>query len=181
MDAKQWKEFLLGVYLLVTPVILAFLILALWQSSNETIGNVWEKIAPLHMFGKESMVHHEFRLVLLVILTGALGSCVHATTSFVTYKGNKRFESSWCWWYVLRPFIGMALALIFYFVIRGGILLLTSETQTGKINEYGIAAVSGIVGLFSKNAIDKLRELFDTMFKMGAGGGDEERKDKLNT
>ena len=33
------------------------------------------------------------------------------------------------------------------------------------MNAYGIAAVAGFVGLFSRQATDKLRELFDTLFK----------------
>ena len=45
---------------------------------------------------------------------GALGSYIHAGTFFVSYVGNRNFVASWTWWYVLRPFIGLALAVIFF-------------------------------------------------------------------
>jgi hypothetical protein len=45
---------------------------------------------------------------------------------------------------------------------------------------YGIAAISGLVGLFSKQATDKLREVFDTAFRVNKGG-DSERADNLDS
>lgn len=125
----------------------------------------------------------ETRLILLVLLAGAIGSYVHATASFVDYLGNRTFISSWGWWYLLRPFIGMMLALIFYFVFRGGFV--TAGTNQGGdiaasfINPFGVAALAGLVGMFSKVAADKLNEVFLTLFKPAKGEGDEKRGDKL--
>jgi hypothetical protein len=112
-------------------------------------------------------------------LSGALGSYVHVATSFATYVGNRSLEMRWTWWYILRPFIGMALALIFYFVIRGGFFPAGDNENLKSVNLFGIAAVSGLVGLFSKHAADKLRELFDNLFRTVNGKGDDIRKDKL--
>ena len=39
--------------------------------------------------------------------------------------------------------------------------------------------MAALVGMFSKQAVDKLRELFDSLFRTGPGGGDELRADKL--
>ncbi|MBQ0959031.1 hypothetical protein KAK06_08665 [Ideonella sp. 4Y11] len=117
------------------------------------------------------------RLILIVMCAGALGSFVHASTSFASYVGNKRLVLSWAWWYALRPFIGMALALIFYFVVRGG--LLSTNAAASEMSVYGVAAVAGLVGMFSKQATDKLRELFDNLFRTEQGHGDDARDDKL--
>lgn len=73
--------------------------------------------------------------------------------------------------------MGMALALIFYFVIRGG--LLSTGVQPNETSPFGIAAVAGLVGMFSKQTTDKLRELFDNLFKTEKGKGDDIRGDKL--
>ena len=73
----------------------------------------------------------------------------------------------------------MVLALIFYFALRGGFLLLTSDRNAPNISPFGVGALSGLVGMFSKQATDKLREMFDNLFKTGQGRGDEERADKL--
>lgn len=124
----------------------------------------------------------EERLLLLVIVSGALGSYIHAATSFADYVGNKKFRMSWRWWYWLRPFIGIALALVLYFVARGGFLLLVSGGQPSAddINPFGIGALAGLVGMFSKQATDKLDEVFSTLFKAAPGRGDDKRGDSLS-
>jgi hypothetical protein len=114
------------------------------------------------------------RLLLLVIVAGMLGAFIHGATSLADYIGNNRFNRTWTWFYVLRPGIGMALALVFYFVIRGGFL--TTSGGAGDINPYGIAALAGMVGMFSKQATDKLSEVFSTLFR---SAGDAQRRDPL--
>lgn len=114
----------------------------------------------------------ELDLIILVIIAGALGSYVHAATSFASYVGNRRMGKSWIWWYILRPLIGSALALIFYFVIRAGFL--QAGTGTQDLNIFGFAALAGLTGMFSKQAADKLREVFDNLFAVK-----DERADKL--
>ena len=126
----------------------------------------------------------ETRLILLVLLAGAIGSYVHAASSLVDYLGNRTLVNSWVWWYLLRPFIGMMLALIFYFGFRGGFI--TGGVNTGSegaanfINPFGIAAMAGLVGMFSKVATDKLSEVFLTLFRPATGQGDAKRGDKLD-
>jgi hypothetical protein len=126
----------------------------------------------------------ETRLILLVLLAGAIGSYVHAASSLVDYLGNRTLISSWVWWYLLRPFIGMMLALIFYFGFRGGFI--TGGVNTGSegaanfINPFGVAAMAGLVGMFSKVAADKLNEVFLTLFRPATGQGDAKRGDKLS-
>ncbi len=106
----------------------------------------------------------ETRYLLIVAVTGALGSYIHLATSFADYLGNRQFYKSWGWWYLLRPFIGTALALLFYFAIRGG--LLTANASAKDVSPYGLAAVAGLAGLFSKQAADKLKEVFEALFKV---------------
>lgn len=105
----------------------------------------------------------EAMLLLLVILASAVGSFVHVATSFANYAGRNRFETSWATWYILRCPIGAALATVFYFVVRAGFF--SGDAPSSAVNVYGVAAVAGFVGLFSRQATDKLRELFDTLFK----------------
>lgn len=119
------------------------------------------------------------RLLLLVICAGALGSYVHTASSYTTYVGNRKFIASWTWWYLLRPFVGVVLALVVYFAIRGGFLLLVRVDKASDINPYGVAAIAGLVGLFSKQASDKLNEVFSTLFRPAPGEGDTARRDSL--
>ena len=132
---------------------------------------------PITLFGENISfeVSGEARLILLVMVTGALGSYIHAATSFADFTGNRRIYTSWIWWYTLRPFIGVALALIFYFVIRGG--LLSAGAGAEDVSPFGISAVAGLVGMLSKQATDKLREVFDNLFRLEKV---DERIDKLD-
>ena len=106
-----------------------------------------------------------------------LGSFIHGATSLADYRGNDNFNKNWTWFYLLRPSIGMSLALVFYFVVRGGFL--TTSGGAKDINPYGIAALAGLVGMFSKQATDKLSEVFNTIFRAAAGEGDAKRKGSL--
>lgn len=177
---SPWKRLLLGIYLLLMPILLAYAVFALWPVAdvNGTAeGPAWKQDA--RVLWLKGSLPDESRLLLLVLLTGALGSYVHAATSFASYVGNETLRYSWLWWYLLRPLIGMALALIFYFVIRGGFLS-PATTDAQAISLYGIAAVAGLVGMFSKQATDKLNETFTTLFRTSQGEGDDARKDKLD-
>lgn len=172
------QPFWLGTYLLLLSIILTLLIYMLWPDTTVdkdgkiVYGDTWK------FFGSVLQISNDARLILIVLLTGALGSFIHAATSFVTFMGNRALVPSWFWWYFMRPFIGGTLALIFYFVIRGGFL--STGADVTNISIFGIAGLSGLVGMFSKNAIDKLREVFETLFKSEAGKGDEARLDKGN-
>jgi hypothetical protein len=122
----------------------------------------------------------EERLITLVMAAGALGSYIHSATSYADYRGNRQFNPSWLLWYLLRPLVGVCLALVVYFAMRGGLLSMVLSGDTAKnpsnINPFGIAAIAGLTGMFSKQAADKLAEVFTTLLK---SGGDENRKDSL--
>jgi hypothetical protein len=117
------------------------------------------------------------RLMFIAILMGIIGAMVHAMTSFADFVGNKRLVKSWLPWYFLRPLIGGGLALFFYVTFRAG--LLTTATDS-NVNPFGIAALGGLAGMFSKQATDKLNEVFSTMFKTSSNSGDNNRSGKLS-
>lgn len=114
-------------------------------------------------------------MLLAVIVMGALGSYIHAVTSFASYAGNRRLGESWGAWYALRPFVGVAMALTFYVAARGSVLVLSAGN--GTVDPYAMMTVAALAGMFSKQASDKLADVFDTLFKSRA---DAERRDKLD-
>lgn len=150
----------LGLYFIAVAVLLGYALYALWLAGP--LDPATNKI-------------DEVKLILIVMIAGALGSYVHAATSFADFVGNRRLAPSWVWWYFLRPFIGVALALVLYFAIRGGLLPMGADVGANSL--FSIAALSALAGMFSKQATDKLREVFDTFFK--TAGGDH-RADKLH-
>ena len=156
-DSRIWIIFVLGFYFFILSFLFLFVVIKVWPVSDSA------KL--LIGVGKFIMIYigSELKLIFIVISIGALGSLIHAMTSFATYIGNRQFAKSWILWFILRPFIGMQLALIFYFVIRGGFFTLSADVEA--VSTFGIAGLSGLVGMFSKQAIDKLREVFENFFK----------------
>jgi hypothetical protein len=177
-SASPFRTNLIGLYMAIMAIFLAYVVFALFPEritgDNGVI--VWHTNVKFLTF--KFVIQPETRLLLLVMAMGAFGSYVHAGTSFVSYVGNRSFKESWTWWYLLRPFIGMALAVIFYFVIRGG--LFSAGAAASDISPYGFAAVAGLVGMFSKQATDKLEEVFNNLFQVSQETGDHQRADKLD-
>jgi hypothetical protein len=164
---------ILGVSLIAAAFLLGYLLYALWSPSPVVVDGKTTGLN-LVLFGSSTTISDEVRLVLLVLVVGLIGSYIHTMISFVNFAGNRKLVKSWFWYYAARPFAGAFLALVFYLVLRGG--LLSAGVDTEEINQYGVLAVSGLAGLFSKQAIEKLKETFTTLFRTEKP---EKLKDKI--
>jgi hypothetical protein len=109
-------------------------------------------------------------LLLLVVLSGALGSLVHAMRSYGRYVGDRIFLMNWNVYYVNRPFIGGALAFVFYLIVRGGLFTSNTPSSLDAANPFGFFAIGGLVGLFSEQALEKLKEIAETVFAVASPG-----------
>ena len=171
---------LLAGYLLVAFATLVVLLIRLWPfvdtGTSQAATPETEEI-DLFFDWLPITIDHSQSLILLAATVGAIGSFLHAATSLTDYIGNRRFLARWAAWYALRLPVGAALAVVFYLVIRAGFI--TSDAGSEVVNPFGIAAVAGMAGMFSKQATDKLREVFETFFKVGKGAGDDARADSL--
>lgn len=122
------------------------------------------------LFGFRFMLYNDVRLFLLVLLAGALGASAHALRSISWYVGNRAFVTSWLLYYYFRPFIGAGLAAVFYFVIRGGFFSPTANFS--ETSPFGFCALAALVGLFSENAVLKLKDIADVFFVKPKSGAD---------
>src|SRR5665648_29559 len=125
-----WKIFLLGLYHIIWAVICGILIYKIWPDSGD-IGEIGEK-----------------NVINLVMLAGAAGSFIHSAGSFISFVGDKKLSRTWFWWYILRPLVGMGVALVFFIILRAGLL---TGTNAG-VNPYGLIALSALAGMFSDGA-----------------------------
>jgi hypothetical protein len=150
-----------GCYLIILNLALLYLLIKLWPGVVP-LKDDYSSVRLLPGL-PEVKIWKETRFLLIVTLSGALGSYIHLATSFADYLGNRQFMKSWAWWYILRPFIGTVLALVFYFAVRGGLIAGSSGAE--NLSPYGIAALAGLAGMFSKQATDKMREVFENLVK----------------
>ncbi len=103
----------------------------------------------------------EVVLIAMVLMAGALGALVGVSRRFLYFAGREELTRRDEWSYLMRPLQGAALALIVYFTLRGGYL---GQDQKAPVNPYGVAALSALVGLFTRHAMSKLTDVFDTLF-----------------
>ena len=118
-------------------------------------------------FGWHWQITDELRFLLMVLLTGALGSSVFALKSFADYLGNEKLSESWFTFYLIQPIEGAGIAFVFYVVVRGGFFS-GASTDLKTVNMFGVCAIAALAGMFSDTAFQKLNEVFDTMFKANA-------------
>lgn len=112
---------------------------------------------------KRKLLHINTLLLLLVALGGFLGNMIHVATSFTTFVGAGKFKRSWVLWYCIKPFTASALAIGIYFVFRGGFLNMSDGGSS--INLYGLMTISIFAGLFTDKATEKLKEIFEVLFR----------------
>ena len=169
----------MGAVVLAFGLVLIYTIIKIWPAlqADAKPGKPLKPFVKISWFDREYNLTQEKALLLVVVFSGALGAFLHVATSFSDYVGNRRLMRSWLWFYILRPVVGAGLALLFYFAVRGG--LFTTSAGSSDLNPYGMAALGAMVGLFSKQATNKLQQIFDTAFSVGEGEGDDARGDSI--
>jgi len=203
---KDWKKVNnLGLALILIPLFIIFSLVELWPTKepltkpgdrtltlvaptptpagtpadspkegsvdNSKPSAVWSKQTNIIKFD----ISFQLRMILLVLLGGALGSYIHMATSFSTYIGFNRFEMNWFWWYLLRIPIGATLALVFSMLIDGRVITVSAgSTESRYVAIIGLAA---LIGMFSRQATEKLQDVFDTVFNSTEGKKNKERQD----
>jgi hypothetical protein len=106
-------------------------------------------------------------VILMVVLLGALGGFIHLASSLAMYVGNRDLKRSWIVYYLVTPAQGAALAPLLFLLLTSAVLSPQSAPggDTDNLNLTAIYAFAGLTGLFSKQAIHKLADVFDTLFK----------------
>jgi hypothetical protein len=159
----------LGLFLLALGCVLLYSLTALWPAAQVAVS---DGMAPsgaartVHWFGGTHTPSSETAMLLLVIITGALGSYLHAIVSFADHAGNRTLRERWVLWYLARVLVGASLAVLIYLVVRG--LLFESDELSGVANAAGIAGISGVAGLCARQVTDRLRALVAVSLR-GAG------------
>lgn len=172
---------LLSLFLLYSVVVLAS------AHPGQNVGYLWIS----HFLWKHDLILHvDARLLLLVLVAGALGGSLHALRSAYSYIGARQLYPSWIPMYLVLPITGSVLSAGFYFLIRGGIMgtavLTTAQSKAGtaatassiELNIYTFCAMAFLVGLFHDKAMGRLAEVAENMFgkdkRIGALQQDEE-------
>jgi hypothetical protein len=117
----------------------------------------------VHLLGiAEFKLSTEVLFFIIVAAAGALGGFIHCLRSLAKYVGNRQLRWSWAAFYILLPLIGALGGIVFYVVLRAG--LFSPSTSIDQASPFGFAAVAALVGLFSEQAMEKLRQIAGNVF-----------------
>jgi hypothetical protein len=98
-------------------------------------------------------------LILMVLAAGALGGALHGLFSIADYVGNRELKESWTLWYILLPWKGALIALVFFLVVRAGFY----SPQGSPTQDLLLLGLSALVGLFTPQAMEKLKQIADAL------------------
>ena len=145
---------LLALVILGLLVFAVYCLIAVWPVNPAAHGPAISYVA-----GVRLRLDQEHRLFVVVAVTGALGGLIHSARSLYAYVGDRALLRSWLLFYLSLPLIGAGLAVLFYLILRGGLITGTAA----EVNFFGFAAISALVGLFTPQAALKLQEIFTTL------------------
>jgi hypothetical protein len=159
---------LIAVYLILLSILLVVAIIQFWPASAASRGSI-DTLNTSFLYWTISL-SNEGRLLLIVVLAGALGGQVRSLRSLAWYVGNKQLKRSWLSQYILTPFIGAILAIVSYFIVRGGFCPANSTVQ--QTNIFGFAGLASLVGIAAEPISLKLKQVANTLFTKPIQGKD---------
>jgi hypothetical protein len=165
-------------YLILISIILLVAIVQCWPSAVTPRGPVNPVSQTKFLFWTIS-ISNEACLILIVVLAGALGGQVRSLRSLAWYTGNKELKKSWLLQYILSPFVGSTLAIVTYFVIRGGFVSVGSTIQQSRVYLY--AGIASIVGIASEPVALKLKQVAESLFTKPGEGKDSNPQNVAET
>jgi hypothetical protein len=100
-------------------------------------------------------------LFVAVLAAGITGGAVFSLRSHTIHVARRTHDHSWGLWNLARPFLGGALAVIFFFLIRAGFV---QNGEVGALRPEGFIALAALVGLFTDQAWARMRIVAESLF-----------------
>jgi IPT/TIG domain len=160
---------ILGVLMTAAMALALYGLWAFWPAAAPATGSPPASARFVYIKWHVSLTRDQ-QFLMLVALAGALGGLLHGLRSLATYVGERYLFRSWLLYYAVLPFVAAALATIVYLVLRAG--LLSGASNASQTDPYGIAAIAALVGLFSAQAAEKLKAVFETLFTPAEKGSE---------
>ncbi len=99
--------------------------------------------------------------IIAVLFCGAFGGLIHSMRSFYAHLINLTLRNRDLPKFILRPFSGAILALIFYFVLRAGLGQPGPGNSNAGSSIIFYCAIAAVVGMFTDQTVEKLKKVAD--------------------
>lgn len=152
---------ILGLLMASTSLLALYGLWKFWPAPPPATGSA-PAIAKFSYFGWHLTLTQAQQSFVVVALAGVIGAMLHGLRSLSFYVGERYLFRSWIAYYILLPIVGGLLATVVYLVLRAG--LLPGQTSSSQPNPYGITAIAALVGMFSAQAAEKLKAVFEILF-----------------
>jgi hypothetical protein len=158
---------ILGALMTAVSLLALYGLWRFWPTPPPATGSA-PTTAGFSYFGWHLTLTRDQQFFLIVALAGVIGAMLHGLRSLSSYVGERYLFRSWIAYYALLPAVGALLATIVYLVLRAG--LLPGASTSSQPDPYGITAIGALVGLFSAQAAEKLKAVFETLFTKAEAG-----------
>ena len=165
----RWAIVLITIVLALTAVLTLYSLWSFWPLTPAT-GKTPPDPQPVDYFTWQVDVTREELFFIVVALGGALGGFIHTLRSLSWYIGNRQLRWSWLPFNLMLPVVGALGGTVFYVVLRAG--LFSSSSDVDAASPFGFTAVALLAGLFSEQAMEKLRLLASELFAQQPQGED---------
>jgi hypothetical protein len=169
---------ILGLFMAVTSLLALYGLWRFWPAPPPATGSP-PAAATFSYFDWHLSLTQSQQFFVVAALAGSMGAMLHGLRSLSTYIGERYLFRSWIAYYIFLPIVGGLLATIVYVVLRAG--LLPGETSSSQPDPYGIAAIAALVGMFSGQAAEKLKAVFEILFTKAQTGSQAFTDVKLPT
>jgi hypothetical protein len=143
---------LVGVYLVLFGLVLMAVLPWAWSFASRAISRKGHVAASF--LGYQFSPTPEFSLLLIVMLTAAVGSVAVLAMTFSARTGRETLERGFLWWYLTRPISAAGLGIVFFMAVVSGFL--TEATTAGQPTLFSAAAIGGLAGLFTDQVLRKM-------------------------
>lgn len=169
-----WATIALVILLPLLAATALYSLWAFWPQGVPTGSTAAQESQPpsqtITYFGWSHSVSRETLFFVIVVVAGILGGLIHTIRSLSWYIGNRDFRWSWVPFNLLLPAVGALGGTVFYLILRAG--LFSPSTSVDQASPFGFAAVAVLVGLFSEQALEKLKQVASNFFAERPAGKD---------
>ena len=112
------------------------------------------------------LTSRDLSIMVVIRAFGSLGACIQGVSSVAVFVGVMNFKRRWMLFYFSRPFVGAGVALGMHLVMKAGLTAPVKEAATQQDITLALpSAVAMLVGLFSGEALEKLRSIASALFE----------------
>ena len=108
---------------------------------------------------------HNLKMVVYTFCFGGIGGTTYSIYGLYKHTVEKDFDSSYFYWYLFRGPLGAILGLILFFLLKGGLLVLSPESTQSPFQAKALFVSAAFLAGFSINQfISKLKQLSQTIW-----------------